>query len=181
MLNSYQVIISNTALIHSFIQLCKYKLCQYVNQEEKKQADEIRSYSSYGLREVVQYGVIQTFEVLSHSCYAGVLAKATATAGGIVVEADTDIAVTISNIFNFIHILLNGRYPNPCLPTVPPLPALLKESVEQIEVEGAQEEVEAQMTNNENRTMDINYHARNFKAILLNAFINPTNPQNRFH
>ncbi|KAA6388731.1 MAG: hypothetical protein EZS28_015745 [Streblomastix strix] len=106
---------------------------------------------------------------------AGVLAIAISTAGGQGEEQDKEINQGLIRIFKFLKELRKGRNDNNS--SFQPLPMLAKRSEEQIEEEGGNEEVEAQIINNGEvyecfDQYDIKLQAQFAKSSMMNCFIN---------
>ncbi|KAA6379809.1 MAG: hypothetical protein EZS28_024663 [Streblomastix strix] len=90
------------------------------------------------------------------------------TAGGVGEEQDMEIKDGLYRISDFLNQLHEGRT---WLPSLQPLPLLVRRTEEQIEEEGAIEDIETQMNNN-GLGGDINSDANDTKATTLNHFIN---------
>ncbi|KAA6361717.1 MAG: hypothetical protein EZS28_042757 [Streblomastix strix] len=93
------------------------------------------------------------------------------TASGHGEGQDEAVHIELINISIFIRYLHRGR---DYKPSFPPLPQLIKSTDEQIEEEGGNEEVEAQLCNNGQRD-NIKEKAIQIKATILNHFIDISN------
>ncbi|KAA6363301.1 MAG: hypothetical protein EZS28_041172 [Streblomastix strix] len=80
------------------------------------------------------------------------------------------------NIYNFIRVILKGRETDRYDPQTPlsPQPILLKSCLEQIEDEGGNEEIEAQLVN---KGYIIKDHANDAKRYILNIYVDNSNPR----
>ncbi|KAA6378980.1 MAG: hypothetical protein EZS28_025492 [Streblomastix strix] len=101
--------------------------------------------------------------------YARIRIISLSSAGGIGEEQYLEISNGLVQIFNFLGELLQGR--NNLQPSFPSLPLLVRRSEEQVEEEGGNEEVEAQIINDN----DIRDEANKAKGRILNYFINNSN------
>ncbi|KAA6378871.1 MAG: hypothetical protein EZS28_025604 [Streblomastix strix] len=99
--------------------------------------------------------------------YGRVTSISISTAGGIGEEEDLEIYYEQYRIYWFLRDLYEGR--NYRKPSFQPLPLLARMSLEQIEEEGADEEIDAQITNNGYNGIKI--YANKAKAVKLNRFI----------
>ncbi|KAA6388800.1 MAG: hypothetical protein EZS28_015671, partial [Streblomastix strix] len=112
--------------------------------------------------------------------YARVLIIAVSNAGGQCEhgeQQDQEILGGLDRISDFLIRLHEGKR---SLPYFPPLPQLVKSSMEQIEEEGGSEEVEAQLVNN-GQYGRINEWANWTQKIRLNFFIEWSNPRPYWH
>ncbi|KAA6388983.1 MAG: hypothetical protein EZS28_015491 [Streblomastix strix] len=91
------------------------------------------------------------------------------TAGGIGEEQDMEILNGLHNISWFLRELHQGRHYFG-QPSFQALPLLARRTEEQIEEEGANEEIEAQMSN-VGYYVNIKDFAKGYKAATLNQFI----------
>ncbi|KAA6353811.1 MAG: hypothetical protein EZS28_050663, partial [Streblomastix strix] len=113
------------------------------------------------------YGDSQDYTDLVNVEYGKVTCISLSTAGGIGEENDEEIRNGLNNIFNFLREQHEGRNYQP---SFQPLPLLARMTEEEIEEEGAIEEVEAQMINVESGGI-IKSCANLTKATILNHFI----------
>ncbi|KAA6403402.1 MAG: hypothetical protein EZS28_001064, partial [Streblomastix strix] len=105
--------------------------------------------------------------------YAGEFVITFSTAGGNGEEQDKQIRQGLNHIFWFLKDLRQGRN-DPLYQQFPPLPQLARRSNEQIEEEGGNEDVDAQMNNN-GEVFNIKYWAKLAKVQILNCFIDNSN------
>ncbi|KAA6368258.1 MAG: hypothetical protein EZS28_036215 [Streblomastix strix] len=149
--------------------LSLYKLGTHPNQEVYRLRLNVRNDSRYCLRQIQIYGDEQDFADLVNVEYGRVLSIAFCTAGGIGEEQDVEIKDVLNYISIFLKELHEGRiYYQPFFQ---PLPLLVRRTEEQIEEEGANEELEAQMENNGFYLNSIRNWANRAKANSLNHFI----------
>ncbi|KAA6387139.1 MAG: hypothetical protein EZS28_017336 [Streblomastix strix] len=139
----------------------------HINQGLDQQRLAIRRWSRICLYYIQYYGDIQVQSELVNIGYGRVMSITLSTAGGIGEEQDEQISNGLSRISWFPYELHEGRT---WQPSFQPLPLLVRNTQEQIEEEGANEEVEAQMTNKENK-WNSNGQANSTKAVTLNRFI----------
>ncbi|KAA6374246.1 MAG: hypothetical protein EZS28_030228 [Streblomastix strix] len=92
------------------------------------------------------------------------------TAGGSEEQQDYNIYWGLNNISKFIRTLHQGRNPS-----FSPLPALSKTCEEQIEEEGSDEEIEAQLINRGQNYGQIKDHATEAKQTTLNIYVDRSN------
>ncbi|KAA6367382.1 MAG: hypothetical protein EZS28_037091, partial [Streblomastix strix] len=123
----------------------------------------------YCLRQIQIYGEEQDQTELVNVGYGRVLSIAFCTAGGVGEEQDAEIWNVLNSIYNFLRQLHEGKT-NDQQPSFQPLPLLARKTEEQIEEEGSNEEIEAQMNNNENNGY-ISVWAKFAKTETLNRFI----------
>ncbi|KAA6322450.1 MAG: hypothetical protein EZS28_054434 [Streblomastix strix] len=108
---------------------------------------EIRCNSRWCLYWIQQFGDEQDQSELVNNGYGRVTSISFCTAGGKGEEQDKEISDGLYYISRFIRELHLGRN-NDYQPSFQPLPLLARRSEEQIEEEGANEEIEAQLNNN---------------------------------
>ncbi|KAA6392431.1 MAG: hypothetical protein EZS28_012043 [Streblomastix strix] len=104
--------------------------------------------------------------------YVGVLVIAISTASGSGEEQDREISNRLDNISDFIRCLNQGRNYNET--QFPPQPLLARRSVEQIEEEGGNEEIDSQLINKKS-DQNIKNSANRAKGMILNYFIEQDN------
>ncbi|KAA6354377.1 MAG: hypothetical protein EZS28_050096, partial [Streblomastix strix] len=102
--------------------------------------------------------------------YGRVMSITFSTAGGVGEEQDEEINVGLGDIYYFLIDLHEGRY-NDWQRSFQPLPLLVRNTEEQMEEEGADEEIEAQMNNKGDNDGRIKAWANDANAKLLNHFI----------
>ncbi|KAA6382204.1 MAG: hypothetical protein EZS28_022268, partial [Streblomastix strix] len=115
------------------------------------------------------YGDAQNQSDLVNYGYGRVLSISVSTAGGVGEEQDKECSIRLNRIYQFFKDLNQGRYYRQ--PSFQPLPLLTRVSLEQIEEEGANEEIDAQM-NNKGLSGSIKNEAKWAKANTLNRFFN---------
>ncbi|KAA6376863.1 MAG: hypothetical protein EZS28_027609 [Streblomastix strix] len=131
---------------------------------------EIRSWSRDCLSLIQYYGDEQVQSELVNQGFGRVMPISYCTAGGIGEEQDLEIKDGLFYISDFLRELHEGRNDD-WYPSFQPLPLLARSSEEQIEEEGANEELEAQMKNNKENQWGIKVWAINTKAAIVNHFI----------
>ncbi|KAA6316876.1 MAG: hypothetical protein EZS28_055191, partial [Streblomastix strix] len=160
--------------LHSLCTLTSYK----INIHFKKQNDQlsfiIRSRSIRCLISVHNWGDAFAQTELVNARYARVLVIAISTASGSGEEQDYEIWHELVHISQFLKRLHQGRINDE--PSFPPQPLLARRSVEQIEEEGGNEEIESQLINKGNG-WNIKINANETKGEILNCFIEQGNPK----
>ncbi|KAA6387422.1 MAG: hypothetical protein EZS28_017050 [Streblomastix strix] len=141
------------------------------NQYEQinRQRLKVRYISRWCFYYIQVYGDAQDQSELVNVEYGRVTSIAFSTAGGIGEEQDKDIDVGLKRIWWFLRELNEGRN-NDWKPSFQPLPILAQRSIEQIEEEGANEEIDVQMNSN-GLDCRIKYRANEAKTATLNLFI----------
>ncbi|KAA6375121.1 MAG: hypothetical protein EZS28_029352 [Streblomastix strix] len=124
------------------------------------------------------YGDASAHSELVKARYVGVLVIAISTASGSGEEQGEEISNRLDNISNFLRCLNQGR--NDYEPSFPPQPLLARRSVEQIEEEGGNEQIDSQIIN-KGHYGHINNSANEAKAMILNYFIEQGNPRPYCH
>ncbi|KAA6385129.1 MAG: hypothetical protein EZS28_019345 [Streblomastix strix] len=156
-------------LLQSLISLVTFRLGTHLREEKDRQRLEVRHHSRQCLRQIRMYGDAQNFADLVNVGYGRVISIAFCTAGGVGEEQDAQIWNVLNSIYNFLRQLHEGKT-NDQQPSFQPLPLLARRTEEQIEEEGANEELEAQIKNNENNGY-IKSWAKFAKTATLNCFI----------
>ncbi|KAA6373566.1 MAG: hypothetical protein EZS28_030907, partial [Streblomastix strix] len=114
--------------------------------------------------------------------YPRILVNIINTAGGNEYQQDEWIDQGLNNIYNFIIKILKGRQTdifNP-RPSLQPYPVLFKSCLEQIEDEGGNEEIEAQLVNKAIGEYDgIHNNSNLAKRRILNIYVDNSNPRPR--
>ncbi|KAA6358962.1 MAG: hypothetical protein EZS28_045511 [Streblomastix strix] len=128
---------------------------------------EIRCNSRLCLYWIQVWGDEQDQSELVNQGYGKVMSISICTAGGQGEEQDAEIWKGLQYIFYFLRALHYGKTYQP---SFQPLPLLARNTEEQMEEEGANEEIEAQMNNN-GMNGAIKYWANETKAMTLNRFI----------
>ncbi|KAA6369962.1 MAG: hypothetical protein EZS28_034512 [Streblomastix strix] len=159
--------IKNQNLLRPLASLTIFKLGNHQNQE----IDRLRLNVRFNIRQclslIQEYGDAQDFADLVNVGYGKVICISFSTAGGIGEEEDEEILNLLNDIINLLRQLHEGKKIQPFFQ---PLPLLARRSEEQIEEEGAIEEIEVQMINVSQR-WNIKYWAKWSKAVTLNHFI----------
>ncbi|KAA6369969.1 MAG: hypothetical protein EZS28_034504 [Streblomastix strix] len=167
--NALKQIIKTKKLLKSLIALTKFRLGTHIDLDVDRQRLEVRSGSQRCLSWIQCKGDEQIQTELINNGYGRVISIQISTAGGIGEEQDWEIFNGFIQISNFLRALHQGRN-NYYQPSFQPLPLLARRSEEQIEEEGANEEIEAQM-NNKGNYGNIKYYANSTKSATLNHFI----------
>ncbi|KAA6343904.1 MAG: hypothetical protein EZS28_052274, partial [Streblomastix strix] len=160
-----------TNALHSFCALTNYKINIHFSQEIDKQTFAVRSSNRHCLSLIKLYGDASVHTELINARYARVLVIAISTAGGTGEEQDLGIYDGLDRISEFIRCLNQGRNYEP---TFPPQPLLGRRSVEQIEEEGGNEEIDSKLINKGNYS-HIKTDANEAKRMILNYFIEQGN------
>ncbi|KAA6376619.1 MAG: hypothetical protein EZS28_027854, partial [Streblomastix strix] len=157
-------------LLQSLIELTRIRLGTHLNQEEDRLRLEVRRWSRQCLFFIQVYGNAQVqIEIVSYK-HGRVISISFCTSGGIGEEQDAEIRNGLFRIKMFLKELHEGRNSS-WQPSFHPLPLLARRTVEQIEEEGANEEIDAQLSNKGNG-WTIKQRANEAKAATLNHFIN---------
>ncbi|KAA6401236.1 MAG: hypothetical protein EZS28_003236 [Streblomastix strix] len=163
--------IKNQNILRSINQLTIFKLGNHSNQKVDRLRLNVRYNSRQYLSWIQEYGDAQDFADLVNVGYGKVICISFSTAGGINEEKDEEILNELFHIFNFLRALHERRN---WQPSFQPLPLLARRTEEQIEEEGANEEIEAQMSNYrkvQGYYSDVKQQANKAKAEILNHFI----------
>ncbi|KAA6392548.1 MAG: hypothetical protein EZS28_011927 [Streblomastix strix] len=157
-----------TKLLHSLTTLSRFKVGTHLREEIDQQSLEVRRWSRRCLSQIQYNGDEQDQSKLANQEYGRMMSLSYSTAGGIGDEQDDEIQYGMFCISYFLGQLHQGR--NNYQPSFQPLPLLARITEEQIEEEGANEEIEAQIIN---KGFDgiIKSYANYVKAATLNCFI----------
>ncbi|KAA6372988.1 MAG: hypothetical protein EZS28_031485 [Streblomastix strix] len=166
---SYKQVIRIPKLLQSLIALVTFRLGTHLREEKDLLILKVRRQSRECLRYIQVYGDKQIQKELVNVGYGRVMSLSFSTAGGIGEEQDLEIRSGLSDISRFFRQLHEGRNNYGYRP-FQPLPLLARVSLEQIEEEGANEEIEAQMNNN-GLGGGIKAWGNLTKAVILNHFI----------
>ncbi|KAA6372630.1 MAG: hypothetical protein EZS28_031843, partial [Streblomastix strix] len=169
--NICKVVINTPKALHSLISLYGYKLNIHFSQENDQQSLQVRSSSRWCLWYIQRYGDVSAQTELVNARYARALVIAISTASGAGEEYDDEIWNGLFRISKFLSNLHQGRYNSA---TFPPQPLLVRRSVEQIEEEGGNEEIDSQLINKGN-SRNIKDEANEAKGRILNYFIEKGN------
>ncbi|KAA6356795.1 MAG: hypothetical protein EZS28_047678 [Streblomastix strix] len=148
----------------------------HFNQENGQQSFAVRRSSRWYIWKIHLFGDALVQSELVNIEYARTLVIAISTAGGHGAEYDDDIYDGLQQIFFFLDHLHEGR--SDYSPSFPPQPLLARRSVEQIEEEGANEEIDAQLINNGQHVYIMDYRNK-AKGAILNLFIESSNTKPR--
>ncbi|KAA6399990.1 MAG: hypothetical protein EZS28_004486 [Streblomastix strix] len=156
-------------LLQSLISLSRYKVGTHLREQTDLLRLKVRSWSRDCLRYIQEYCDEQDQTELVNVGYGRMTSIAFCTAGGIGEEHDKEIYSGLNRITRFLRDIHEGRN-NRWQPSFQPLPLLARRTEEQIEEQGAIEELEAQM-NNKGYYSGIMYWTNEAKATILNHFI----------
>ncbi|KAA6383819.1 MAG: putative cathepsin B1 cysteine protease [Streblomastix strix] len=170
--NIYKEVIKTPKALHSLSTLSIYKIGTHFSQQNDQQTLQVRSSSRDCLLQIYCRGDASTQTELVNARYAGALVIAISTAGGHGEEQDGEIYWGLNFISIFLRCLNQVRNFNAT--QFPPQPLLVRRSVEQLEEEGGNEEIESQINNKEN-SGNIKSQANRAKATVLNYFIEQGN------
>ncbi|KAA6319457.1 MAG: hypothetical protein EZS28_054813, partial [Streblomastix strix] len=151
----------------SLIALATFRLGTHLREEKDQQRLKVRHQSRWCLYQIRVYGDEQVQQELVRQGYGRVICISFCTAGGVGEEQNQMIRYGLSYISDFLKDLHEGRN---WYPSFQPLPLLIRKTEEQIEEEGASEEIDAQI-NNKGYYGGINAFANSAKATTLNRFI----------
>ncbi|KAA6371783.1 MAG: hypothetical protein EZS28_032691 [Streblomastix strix] len=168
--NEFKKLIKKPNFLHSLSALSLYKVGNHSNQEIYRLRQNVRNNCRFCLGQIRYNGDAQNFADLVNVEYGRVLSIAFCTAGGIGEEQDFEIYNGLCYINLFLRNLHEGRYYRQS--SFQPLPLLARRTEEQMEEEGASEELEAQMENNGFNLNSIRNWAKFAKTATLNCFIN---------
>ncbi|KAA6386643.1 MAG: hypothetical protein EZS28_017827 [Streblomastix strix] len=155
-------------LLRSLTALSLYKVGTHVSEDIDQQKLDVQSCSRQCLSSIQVHGDEQDQTELVNIGYGRVTSITFCTAGGIGEELDKEINVVLIYTYNFLKALHEGRTYGQ--PSFQPLPLLVRRTEEQIEEQGANEEMEALISSN---GLDgyIKKQANKVKAETLNSFI----------
>ncbi|KAA6391807.1 MAG: hypothetical protein EZS28_012665 [Streblomastix strix] len=162
----YQVI-HIPKLLQSLSALVTFRLGTHIDLDVDRQSLKVRSWSRWCFNQIQRFGDEQDQTELVNNEYGRMLSITFCTAGGIGEEQDAEIYNGLSYIFWFLRQLHEGRNDQP---SFQPLPLLARNTEEQMEEEGSNEEIETQMNNNGDDGF-IKNEANDAKATTLNRFI----------
>ncbi|KAA6382538.1 MAG: hypothetical protein EZS28_021935 [Streblomastix strix] len=155
-------------LLRSLIALASFKLGIHLSEEVDRQRLTLRYISRQCLYQIQRFGDEQVQSELANDEYGRVISITFSTAGGKGEELNKAISDGLLYISRFLNELQRGKTYGQ--QTFQPLPLLARRYEEQIEEEGANEEIEAQMSYN-GLDSNINHWANKAKAATLNRFI----------
>ncbi|KAA6365087.1 MAG: hypothetical protein EZS28_039386 [Streblomastix strix] len=171
--NKCKKVINTPKVLLSLTTLSIYKIGTHFSYENDQLTLEVRDSSIRCLWHIQYYGDASVQSELVNANYIGVLVIAISTASGSGEEKDNEIYKGLDYIYRFLYKLNNGRNYNE---TFPPQPLLAHRSYEQIEEEGANEEIESQQIN-KGFNGDIKIGVNLVKGLILNIFIEQGNPK----
>ncbi|KAA6381567.1 MAG: hypothetical protein EZS28_022905 [Streblomastix strix] len=154
-------------LLQSLIALSIFRLGTHLREQTDLLRLQVRQRSRGCLSWIQSYGNEQMQSVLVNQGYGRVISLSFSTAGGIGEEEDAEISYGLLRISWFLKALYEGSN---YYTSFQPLPLLARVSLEQIEEEGAIEEIDAQMNNN-GFDGNIKNCANEAKEVTLNRFI----------
>ncbi|KAA6390772.1 MAG: hypothetical protein EZS28_013701 [Streblomastix strix] len=163
-------------LLHSLILLCTYNINFHINEEEDEESSLIRSSSGLCLGQIQEYGDESTQSELVRSEYAVVSVLQVSIAGGDGEQEDYSLDDGLNNITEFIKSLHQGRQTNEFNqgPSFPQQICLARITDEQIEEEGGNEEIEAQLIY-QSYYYYVKEYAKGAKSAILNYFVDQEN------
>ncbi|KAA6384341.1 MAG: hypothetical protein EZS28_020131 [Streblomastix strix] len=167
---SYKSVIRIPKLYQSLSALAIFKIGVILTDEINEQRFMVRHLSGNCLWHTQICGDEQDQTELVRQGYGRMMSITFCTAGGKGEEYDQEIFNVLRCIYGFLHALHYGRN-DYGQPSQQPLPLLYPVSLEQIEEEGAIEEIEAQMKTKGNQ-WSIEHQANLAKSPILNHFIN---------
>ncbi|KAA6391254.1 MAG: hypothetical protein EZS28_013219 [Streblomastix strix] len=166
--NDFKQMIKNQNLLRPLASLTIFKLGNHSNQEVDRLRLNVRQKSRQCISWIHEYGDAQDFADLINVGYGKLICISFSTVGGVGEEQDEEMHNGLYHIYNFLREQHEGR--NYYQPSFQPLPLLARRTEEQIEEEGANEEIEDQMQN-KGYAGNIKDLANRTKAETLNHFI----------
>ncbi|KAA6381647.1 MAG: hypothetical protein EZS28_022826 [Streblomastix strix] len=169
-------------LLHSLILLYRYNFYIHTNKKDDREALLIRNKSGYCLDFIQEYGDESDQSELVNSEYAVVLVLSLSTAGGDGEQDNRGIwnrLIYISRFMNSLHQRRQTSYFNRG-PSFPQQIRLARRSDEQIEEEGGNEEIEAQLFK-KGFSVSVNYWANQAQGNILNYFIHRSNQKPKWY
>ncbi|KAA6391806.1 MAG: hypothetical protein EZS28_012664 [Streblomastix strix] len=167
---SFKFVIQIPKLLQSLIALVNFRLGTHLREQMDLQRQQVRYLSRLCLKQIKRFGDEYVQSELIRQGFGRVLSIAFCTAGGAGGEEDGEINDGLGQIYKFLRDIHEGRYDD-LYPSFQPLPLLVRRTEEQIEEEGAIEEIEAQM-NNKGYYGGIKYQTNEAKEVTLNHFVN---------
>ncbi|KAA6376875.1 MAG: hypothetical protein EZS28_027598, partial [Streblomastix strix] len=166
--NTCKQVIQIPKLLQSLVALSRFKVGSHLREEIDRQRLEVRSWSRRCLSWIQLNNDEQIQTELVNIEYERVMSITFCTAGDLGEEQDEEIYNGLFYVFSFLNELQRGKTYRQL--SFQPLPLLVRRSEEQIEEEGANEEIDAQMANN-GIYGHIKFNAKLAKAATLNYFI----------
>ncbi|KAA6361344.1 MAG: hypothetical protein EZS28_043129 [Streblomastix strix] len=165
--NALNSVIHIPKLLKSLSALVTFRLGTHIDLDVGNQRLKVRSLSRQCLYRIQYIGDEQVHSDLINNGYVRVMSISFSTAGGKGEEQDEEILNGLIRIYDFLIGLHEGKTQQPSFQT---LPLLVRNTEEQMEEEGADEELDAQMNNN-GFNGRIKSNANDAKAMTLNHFI----------
>ncbi|KAA6340113.1 MAG: hypothetical protein EZS28_052556 [Streblomastix strix] len=165
--NALKQVIHIPKLLQSLSALVTFRLGTHIDLDVDNQRLKVRSWSRWCLYWIQFKGDAQDQSELVNNGYGRRLSITFCTAGGKGEEQDTEIWNGLMYISRFLRALHEGKTQQP---SFQPLPLLARNTEEQMEEEGANEELETQMKNKGMNGI-IKREANYTKAVILNRFI----------
>ncbi|KAA6353897.1 MAG: hypothetical protein EZS28_050576 [Streblomastix strix] len=156
-------------LLQSLVALSRFKVGCHLREEIDQQNLEVRNKCRRCLKFIQECCDEQVQIEIVKQGYGRVMSISICTAGGKGEEQDEEIYYGLRSIYLFLRELHLGRY-NDWQPSFQPLPLLVRRSEEQMEEEGANEEIDTQMKNN-GLGGGIKSNSKWAKEVILNHFI----------
>ncbi|KAA6364226.1 MAG: hypothetical protein EZS28_040247, partial [Streblomastix strix] len=167
--NRSKQVIQIPKLLQSLTTLVTFRLGTHIDLDVDNQRLKVRHWSRDCLRLIQHFGDEQDQSELVNQGYGRVMSTAFCTAGGKGEDQDEEIyngMMYIQFFLGALHAVRNWQ------PFFQPLPLLARRSEEQMEEEGANEEIDAQMNNNGYYDdSNIKDYANYVKEVVLNRFI----------
>ncbi|KAA6364586.1 MAG: hypothetical protein EZS28_039887 [Streblomastix strix] len=167
--NGCKLVIQIPKLLQSLSALSRFKVGTHLREQTDMLRLQVRHQSRWCLWNIQDYGDEQVQQELVIKEYGRVISLSFCTSGGIGDEKDAEIRDGLKRISRFLERLRYGSNDD-WYPSFQPLPLLIRMSLEQIEEEGANEELEASMNNN-GMNGHIKGDANEAKVVTLNNFI----------
>ncbi|KAA6397084.1 MAG: hypothetical protein EZS28_007385 [Streblomastix strix] len=139
--NACKSVIQIPKLLQSLIALSLYKIGTHISLQLSQQRIELRHWSRECLWNIQYKGDEQDQSDLVNIEYGRVTFISFSTAGGVGEEHDKEISNALFYIYYFLRELHEGRNID-WQPSIQPLPLLARITEEQIEEEGADEEID---------------------------------------
>ncbi|KAA6355726.1 MAG: hypothetical protein EZS28_048747 [Streblomastix strix] len=167
---SSKYVIRIPKLLQSLIALATFRLGTHLREQTDLLRLEVRRQSKLCLECIQGWGDEQIQPEIVNQEYGRVMTLSFCTAGGVGEEKDMEILNGLDHFYYFLRQLHEGRNDG-YLPSFQPLPLLVRITEEQIEEDGANEEIDAQIKNN-GQYSNIKILGNYVKAVILNHFIN---------
>ncbi|KAA6356625.1 MAG: hypothetical protein EZS28_047848 [Streblomastix strix] len=166
--NTRKQVIQIPKLLKSLTTLVTFRLGTHIDLDVDNQRLKVRSWSRQCLIYIQVFGDEQDQSELVRQGYGRVTSITFSTAGGQGEEQDYEISNQLYRISRFLRELHEGR--NEWKPYFQTLPLLVRNTEEQMEEEGVDEELDTQMNNNGHYGY-IKEYANEAKEATLNRFI----------